>query len=309
MHVVKPSRPGFPVIERRDEEHGHLYVTPAGEFWGATTFIGVIDKPVLRFWYASQERAHVIEAAADLWEDAPHTAPGDKKMSRTTFVATLKKRIGVVKKAQKELEKAQTIGTQAHALVEWELRREMKQAQGPRPKAEQAAEYAFESWQTWRASVELEPLHIEQTLYSKEHEYAGTADLIAFVNLKDERHDYGRTLAVIDWKTGKRHYPESSIQSAAYSWALHEMGHAPDGPPPGLIIRMPKIKKDPGFDPKVVHTEDFQDNFEAFLNAKALWWWLQAEEARMAKAPAPESIEELIKKTLKGQEPVEGVPF
>lgn len=293
-------------VKRWDAEHGHLYETPGGNFWGATTYIGVVDKPAIKYWYASKERAHVIEAAAQIWADAP------KDWTRLRFVTALQERTKGIKAAQKELEKAQEIGTQAHALVEWELRRELGLFVSDRPKAREEAEWSLESWHTWRASVELEPLWIEQVVYSKEHEYAGTTDLIARLHLKDERHDYGRTLATIDWKTGKRHYPESSMQAAAYAWALHEMGHAPEGPPPGLVIRLPKLKGDPGFDPKVVHTADFSANFEAFLNAQGLWWWLQGEEERMAKfvpppPPAPAKVEDLVAEAIAIG--VQGAPF
>jgi hypothetical protein len=52
-------------------------------------------------------------------------------------------------------------------------------------------------------------LHTEGTVFNTTYLYAGTADLIA------ELHD-GRT-AVIDWKTGKRLYPETALQLTAYA--------------------------------------------------------------------------------------------
>ena len=286
MPRQRKTRPrAFAVVPRRDSEHGHIYETPHGEMFGATTFIGVIDKPLIKFWYASQQSAFVAEAAADLFEDAPMI--DGKKMSKASFTASLKKRISGVKAAHKAMEKAQNIGTEAHALAEWTLRRELKQEPGARPKASQEAEWAFQSWENWRRSVELEPLYVEQVVFSKKHGYAGTVDLVAYLNLKDERIDYGRVLSIIDWKTGKRHYAESSLQSAAYGWALHEMGHAPKYAP-GVIVRLPKVKDDPGFDVKVVHSADMAGHLAAFINAKKLWEWLQKEEAALeAKKIAP----------------------
>lgn len=293
MTKAKARNPLFSTpISRLDHEHGHLYETPDGNFFGATTFIGVIDKPVLKFWYASQQTAYVTEAAGDLWEDAPIVKRKADKMTRTAFILSLKKRIGTVKKAHKETERAQEIGTQAHALVEWALRTELGQ-KCARPEARIEAEYAFQSFENWRASVNLEPLYIEQIVWSKTFGYAGTVDLIAYLDLKDERHDYGRTLAIIDWKTGKRHYPESSLQSAAYAWAYHEMGHA-DAPPPGLVVRLPKIKTDPGFDTKLVHSADFEEDFAAFLQAKGVWTWLRKAEEKAAKIEAAKKAAKVV---------------
>ena len=292
-------------IRRKDADHGHLYQTPDGDFWGATTFIGAIDKPALKYWYANQQAAFVIEAAAQLWETAP------RKMDALGFKLAVKERIKGVKAAQKELEKAQEIGTQAHALVEWELRRELGQDQGPRPETRPEALWAFESWETWRRSVELEPLWVEQVVYSKRYGYAGTVDLIARLHLKDARHDYGRVLTMIDWKTGKRHYAESSLQAAAYSEALHEMGHSDGYAPPGLVIRLPKVKSDPGFDPKVVHLADHEKDLGAFLHAKAIWEWVNQEEAELAARPVPESLEDQLARSIaeaQAGEPIEA-PF
>jgi hypothetical protein len=268
---------------------GRFYETPEGDsFPSVTNILGVISKPALLNWYAKMEREMVVEAAADLFEDVP-TAP---KMSRIAFIASLVKRIGITKAAVKEVQKAGEIGSQAHALIEWNLRRELGQVVGEQPRVTEKALWAFGSWEKWRQTVELEPIYIEQAVYSKRHQFAGTLDLVARLNLKDEHRDYGRVIAVIDWKTGKAIYPEAKLQNAAYSWAYCEMGHA-ETPPPGLILRLPKIETDPDFEALIVHDPEIPQLFEAFLAARDLWLWQQKAEAARRKPTPVKSTQEV----------------
>jgi hypothetical protein len=69
-----------------------------------------------------------------------------------------------------------------------------------------------------RSLIELrpEPLEFEQVVGSLQYGYAGTFDLLADVDGVTTR---------IDYKTGKRLYPEVQLQLAAYEWAAVESGH------------------------------------------------------------------------------------
>lgn len=61
---------------------------------------------------------------------------------------------------------------------------------------------------------EPEVLHSESTVYSREHGYAGTADLIVKMRVgKSRKH------AIVDFKTSPRIYDETSLQLCAYSRA------------------------------------------------------------------------------------------
>lgn len=69
-----------------------------------------------------------------------------------------------------------------------------------------AMEFLFEQ--------EPEVIHSEATVYSREHGYAGTADLIVKMRIgKSKRH------AVVDFKTSPRIYDETGLQLCAYSRA------------------------------------------------------------------------------------------
>jgi hypothetical protein len=131
------------------------------------------------------------------------------------------------------MEQAADIGTQAHGLIEWNLRRELGQEAGPEPRVRSEALDAFAEYQAWRDAHEVKPLKVEQTVWHSGLEYAGTLDLLARVN--------GR-LAVVDFKTSKGIYPEYELQVAAYCAAVAHMGHGV--PECGYVVRVPKLKGD-----------------------------------------------------------------
>ncbi|HAM41717.1 MAG TPA: hypothetical protein DCP69_10390 [Candidatus Omnitrophica bacterium] len=236
-----------------------------------TSILSVVGKPALINWAANTERALVIEAASNLWEDIPING---KKMSRTAYVATLTERIGKQKAHQKELAKAADIGSQVHALIEWNLRRELGQIVGPEPTVQDKAAWAFMSYEDWRKATKLVPVAIEQVVWSTQHRYAGTMDLFADVLIEP----YGSCHVVLDWKTGKGIYPEALLQNAAYVQALIEMGHATTLVH-GAVVRLPKVETDPEFEVRIITPEEQVELFKVFVNVKALWDWSQAIEA------------------------------
>ena len=224
-----------------------------------TTMLTVVAKPALMYWAANVERESCIKAAADLWEGAPHSPP----MSRASYVATLTQRLGKEKAHTKKLQAAGDIGSQVHALAEWNLRRELGEVQGPEPQISREAAVAFSKYETWRATVDLTPLKLEQTVWSDAHGYAGTLDLYARV---------GELACVGDWKTGKAIYPEARLQIAAYREALIELGHATRDTY-GLIVRLPKAHEDPDPEAMLITPAECDELFKVFLHVKALWEW------------------------------------
>lgn len=253
---------------RRDTRQGRFYTMDDGrEFVSVTTFLQAINKPALIQWAAKEERTMTILAAADLYE-AVHGTP---KMSRPTYVATLDSRIGKTKAHQKLMAKASEIGTQAHALIEWNLRTSLGQVAGPEPKIGDKAMWAFMAYQEWAKSVDLKPILIEQRVFSMAHEYAGTMDLLAEVN---------GVLTLIDWKTSKGIYGEAHLQNIAYQAALAEMGH--HKAEAGLILRLPKIETDPTFE--AVSVGSMEELFPVVLHVKAVWkWWFEQEKLSREK--------------------------
>ena len=84
-----------------------------------------------------------------------------------------------VKAADREKQRAATIGTAVHAGIEWQLRTALGEDPGPEPHLPDAAAWAVESWKDWAAKVALEPLAIERTVYCLECGYRDARSLRA----------------------------------------------------------------------------------------------------------------------------------
>jgi hypothetical protein len=266
---TKPVRKDSPISGRFYSVDGEMYPS-------VTHVLQAIAKPALISWSANTERAACTEAAADLYEAwAAQLVP--PVMPRESYLATLTQRLGLVKAHQKELAKAGEIGTQIHKMIEWIMRTAIGADAGPKPVICEKALWAVMAFEDFAKSVNLKPVLIEQTVYSKVHGYAGTMDLLARVN---------GVLTLIDMKSGKSVYPESFLQSAAYSVALAEMGYVL--PASALIVRLPKVETDPAFE--VVTVPPVMDLFPVFLAVKELWKWTYANDeayrARRAGAAA-----------------------
>lgn len=252
---------------RSHTKQGRFYEIDGHCYPSVTTILQAINKPALVSWAAKEERLMTIQAAADLYGDI-HGTP---QMSRPTYITTLDARIGKVKAHQKLLAKASEIGTQAHALIEWNLRKQLGQVVGPEPKIGEKALWAFMAFEDWSKSVDLTPILIEQVVYSHTHQFAGTLDLLAAVN---------NIITVVDFKTGKSVYGEACLQNASYQAALAEMGH--QRAEAGLILRLPKVETDPTFEAVPVPPADTL--FPVFLHVKRVWeWWIEEEKASRAR--------------------------
>lgn len=273
------------------DRRGRFYELPDGtRYPSVTNILSVIGKPALINWAANTERDMVIRAAAALYEDLP----AGPKMARPAFVSTLQKRLGHEKAHQKALAKACEIGSQAHALIEWNLRRELGQRVGPQPEIGDKAAWAFAAYQRWRERVSLKPLMIEQAIWSRVHEYAGTLDWLADADLRSLVPDAdipegARALVLGDWKTGKAIYEEALLQNAAYVEAFTEMGHGEKGTLWGAIVRLPKVETDPDFEVRVISPYEQVENFAAFKSARNTWEWIQKHN-RWMKAGEPEQV-------------------
>jgi hypothetical protein len=247
------------VVRKDSAVNGRFYEIDGASYPSVTHILGCIGKPALIAWSASTERAACTEAAADLYQEwcAQLVPP---QMPRESYLATLTARLGLVKAHQKELAKAGEIGTQIHKMIEWMMRTAIGADAGPKPVISDKALWAVMAFEDFAKSVNLKPVVIEHTVYSKVHQYAGTMDLLARVN---------GVLTLLDFKSGKAVYPESFLQSAAYSVALEEMGFAL--PASALILRLPKVDTDPAFE--VVTVPPARELFPVFLATKQLWAW------------------------------------
>ena len=245
-------------IRRIDARDRRTYDIPGvGELVSVTTYLQAVPKPFLVKWAARRERELVVDAAVRLG---------------TVTRATLLQQLPDTFAHEIELDVAGELGSEAHALIEWWLRGEV----GPRPPARPGAEMAFRAARKWAESVQLEPIFCEQTVWSEEWGYAGTMDLFAKVNGK---------LALIDWKTSKRFYPQHGMQSAAYITALAEMGHC-DENVLGVVVRLPKETDGPA--EAHILEPSHAERFRRFALAMETWRWMrEVEGAYVPKAALP----------------------
>jgi hypothetical protein len=233
-----------------------------------TTVLDVIAKPALGPWYAKEERRYFETAMLEVL-----ARPGARDPEYV--LAAVAEAVTGVKAADREKQRAATIGAAAHAGIEWHLRRALGDNPGPEPVLPDAAQWAVESWKDWAKAVGLQPLMIERTVYCVRCGYAGTLDLYARV--KDR-------LTVIDWKTGRAIYPEAFLQNVAYRHAALEQGLPSEQ---GLIVRLPKLLSDPAWEAmSVPDTLTLHD----FLAALRLWRWQRTMEGRPTGDFAQEAL-------------------
>jgi hypothetical protein len=272
---------------RREGSNSRFYLIDGVKYPSVTTILSVINKPALVPWAAKMEREACTLAATELYAEIA----ARPQLPRSMYVLALEQRLGQAKAHQKALAAAAEIGTAAHAAVEHSLRTALGQHVGPAPILADAALWALMSWQDFARDVQLVPQAIEQVVYSRDHRYAGTLDLVATLDagallsrlerqgpvatsLGDWLRQQTTVRAVVDIKTGRSIYPESSLQAVAYERALAEMGHGRvDG---ALIVRLPKITSDPEFEVAVVPPA--RELFATFLAVRQLWTWVDAQE-------------------------------
>ena len=235
-----------------------FYTIDGRQLPSVTTILDVIAKPALGPWYAKQERRYFEAAMLEVL-----SKPGARDPEYV--LSAVVDAVGGVKAADREKQRAATIGTAIHAGIEWQLRMRLGEDAGPEPILPDAAAWAVESWKDWAKTIALEPLAIERTVYCEACGYAGTLDLYARVE---------GALTVLDWKSGRAIYPEAFLQNVAYRHAAARQGLPCTQ---GLIVRVPKLIDDPSWEvmavPETLSIDDF-------LAAARLWRWQRRMEGK-----------------------------
>lgn len=176
-------------------EKSHRYKLDGKWVPGVTTILGVLDKPGLRKWSASEVAKYVAanrEAIMHLY------AAGYGPM-----VAALKE------VPWQKRDDSAARGTTLHDFAERLLRGESVDVPDDlAPVMENALRFLDE----WK----IEPILIEEVVASRGHQYAGKLDLAA-------RYQHPvtgeRSIGIFDWKSGKRIYASACFQLNAYGHA------------------------------------------------------------------------------------------
>lgn len=244
---------------RRDTRQGRFYVIDGVQYPSTTTILQVIAKPALIGWAAKEERLACLEAARAVYAD---TLASRTDLPPSTFALAVDGRLGKERAHRRKLREAGEIGTQAHAYIEWWLRKQLDPTlKMPAHEVSEPALAAFLQFEQWATSVRLQPIYLEQVVYSKDPAVAGTLD--CYARLMNDRARF----AVIDFKTGKAVYPEARLQNLHYQYALSDMGLAVADT--GYIVRLPKTLEDPAIE--VVEVPWDVGEFRRFEAAVCLW--------------------------------------
>ena len=218
-------------------EASHRYRLDGEWVPGVTTILGVLNKPALPKWAAGA----VAEYVADHREHVEHLYAA----GRGPMVAALKEM------PWQRRDDAAERGTRFHEYAE-------RIARGEEVDVPDHMVPLVENALAFMEDYDVEPLELEIACGSREHQYAGTADLIADSKI-------GR--AIWDWKSGKRIYPEFAFQLNAYAFAEF---HGLDGDerpiPEGIEAAYGVHVRADGYD--VVPLEFGRHVFEEFLTIR-----------------------------------------
>lgn len=272
-------------IERIDGgASGRLYGVEGRKLPSITNVVGVLDKPALVPWAAGKERDAAIAAAKRLRAEGAFASG----ITDEEFDAIFREAMGSAKAHVKELESAGAIGTSIHEQIERGLRKEMdlpafkRGASTLSEASKEAARTAYASYEEWKVKSQFKPRMIEQMVYSLEHGYAGTFDVLGD-HLIEINGAYGpeRYVSITDWKSSSALYLSAHFQISAYRQAVLEMElHDPAVPLNGLLVRLPKDARDPTIEVRFVSEAEMIEYFKGFMACRLLWQAVQDYESK-----------------------------
>jgi hypothetical protein len=174
---------------RIDRGRGHSYLLDGKKVQGVTTIIGNgLPKPALINWAANT----TADYAVDHWDELGELTPS--------------KRLDILKKCRyEERDAAARRGTEVHALAEQLVNG--TEIEVPEPLAGHVDSYLrfLEDWNP-------QPIIVEASVFSRQHRYAGTLDMVALLA--------GLGTGLWDVKTTRSGvFGEVALQLAAYRYA------------------------------------------------------------------------------------------
>lgn len=120
---------------------------------------------------------------------------------------------------RKVKEEAADVGTVAHYLIKSFVKNETPELEEYAPVIVQQAQKSLEAYKKFAKIHKLKSILVETPLVSEKYRFGGTPDWFGECDKK---------LAMFDYKTGNRLYPEMKLQVAAYKKLLEEKGHKVD---------------------------------------------------------------------------------
>lgn len=226
-----------------------FYINPADaqvKVPGVTTVVDQLPKPYLTYW-AAREAA---EAAVTNWDIVSQLVKRDPA-GATDYLKSAHRRTS---------RSAADLGSAAHEYFE-----RLARGEAINPRHVHADVRPHVRWfSEFLEQVQPEFLHLEETVWSDEHQYAGSFDAIARVDGE---------LVVLDWKTSKSVYDSVALQLSAYRYAnriiLAADGESVDVPAlaGGAVLHV----RPEGW--QLVPVACGEDVFGAFLSLRRIFDW------------------------------------
>ena len=143
------------------------------------------------------------------------------------------------------------IGTLAHYFIMCRLNDELPEVDEFTPEQVKSAQVCYQKYIDWESRNPIKPLLIETPLVSELYQYGGQIDLYAVSNT---------TYLLVDFKTGKGLFPESTYQVSAYRQLLLENGFPVDKI---VILRIGRDELE-GVEEKIVSNHELDNGFQIF---------------------------------------------
>lgn len=249
----------------RDERHGYRWsdgVTSTDTLPSVTTIMGVLDKSGPLIGWAKRITA---EAAVDNAAQIPGWVALGGKSGAVSLLT---------KAATQTRDKAADVGTRVHALAE-------SVARGQAVELTDEERPFLKAYQDFLAEWQPRYLAAEEMVVSLTHGYGGTFDAIV---------EMAGDVWMLDTKTSKGCYPETSLQLAAYTFADF-IGRPADGKrysiPPITAYGVLHLRPE-GYE--VVPYDVTQETFNAFLYARRLYEWRETQAPRVMGQPLGRAI-------------------
>lgn len=264
MNLLFPHRGGALVAEDdRGFEDGRQYCW-AGEWYDSVTSIlaaGVSKGDIITRWATKVAGEYAVGHLPELMRLSARDLDGHQEA------------VNLVKRAPwEQRDKAGDAGTAVHDYIEALILGETL------PGLEGEALKKAQSFERWLKDYRVDFVAAEAWVYSPSRRYAGRLDAIGDVP------GLGRTL--MDWKTGKRVYPEVSLQLAALRFAdfigLADGTEVPMPQVDGCAVLRLGVRS---YRFETVAADDHA--FRVFLYAQALADWRKTSQSAIGPVIAP----------------------
>ncbi|MGW6638478.1 hypothetical protein [Streptomyces cyaneofuscatus] len=213
---------------------------------GVTSVVGMLPKDFLTYWAAKQS----AEAAVNNWDIVSKLCERDPAGA-----------IDYLKSAHRRTSKAASdLGSTAHDYFERLARGDNVPLRQVHADVKPHVTY----FKQFLDEIQPEFLHLEETVWSDEHQYAGSFDAIAKVDGE---------VVCLDWKTSREVYDSVALQLSAYRYAdriiLADSGESVDVPQMtgGAVLH---VRPDSW---KFVPVECGEDVYDAFLALRRVFDW------------------------------------